>query len=72
MGCPCENEQPIYNIDAMTNIEQEIVKRARAGFDVNRIAAGLMVSKAYVEEVLAPKPVVKTPKKRKSTSTKEE
>ena len=63
MGCPCEDEKPIYNKDLyMNDLDQEIAKRASAGFNVNQIAAGLMVSKAYVEEVLAPKKRKKTRK----------
>jgi hypothetical protein len=70
MGCPCENNE-IKLTEDMKSIDQEIIKRANSGFNTNIIAAQLMVSKAYVEEVLAPKPVVKTSKKRKKTITEE-
>ena len=70
MGCNC-NDNEIKYTENMKSIDQEIIKRANSGFNTNIIAAQLMVSKAYVEEVLSPKPVVKTSKKQKKTITEE-
>lgn len=67
MGCPCEeNNNIILNDMKEINIDSKIIEYNKAGFDVNRIAAMLLVNKEYVESVLAPKPQVKTSKKQKS------
>lgn len=67
MGCGCQEHNNIILSDMKeVNIDQEIIAKHNAGFDVNRIAAMLLVNKEYVESVLAPKPQVKTSKKQKS------
>lgn len=70
MGCGCEKENTKIEImSKVLNIDEEIIKRHDAGFDANRIAAQLLVSKDYVESILAPKPVEKKVKIKKSKSS---
>jgi hypothetical protein len=67
MGCGCkENNNIILSDMKEVNIDQKISELYANGFDVNRIAAMLLVNKEYVESSLAPKPQVKTSKKQKS------
>jgi len=67
MGCGCKEENNIILNDMKeVNIDSKIAELHASGFDVNRIAAMLLVNREYVESVLAPKPQVKTSKKSKS------
>lgn len=62
------------------NMEDKIKKLSKSGFDANRIAAMLMISKQRVEETLSAKAPVSTPeptatpvaKRRKSKSIEDE
>lgn len=72
MGCGCNDKKEIILTDKdisdmkELNIDDEIKRLFVNGFNTNRIAAMLLVNKEYVESALAPKPTVKTSKKKKS------
>lgn len=69
MGCGCNDKKEIILTDSdmkELNIDEEIQRLYVNGFDANRIAAMMLVNKEYVEQALAPKPTVKTSKKKKS------
>ena len=59
------------SLEEQNAMKDKIKELSSQGFDVNRIAAMLMISKSFVEETLAPSKaeeivITSTPKKKKS------